>query len=106
MTSPAFVRLGPSSAGKSQKLAKASPGPYPEDLELECAQVPSDFDEGSPVWLWLGSDNNKGQATEWTQVIRALGRCAEKEKLEGSQYRIVLTDLLMLPRSIEKLELL
>lgn len=106
MTSPAFVRLGPSSAGKSRKLAKAFAGPYPEDLELECAQVPNDFDEGSPVWLWLGSDNNKGQPTDWTQGIRALGRCAEKEKLGGSQYRIVLTDLFMLPRSIEKLELL
>lgn len=58
------------------------------------------------MWLWLGSDNNKGQATAWTQGIRALGRCAEKESLGGSQYRIVLTDLLMLPRSVEKLELL
>jgi len=106
LTSPALVRLGPSSADKSRKLGKAQTGSYPDDLELECGQVPSDFDEGSPVWLWLGSDNKKGQGTEWTQGIRALGRCAEKEKLDGSRYRIVLTDLLMLPRSIEKLELL
>jgi 5-methylcytosine-specific restriction protein B len=54
----------------------------------------------------LGSDNNKGQATEWTQGIRALARCAEKENLGGAKYRIVLDDLLMLPRSVEKLELL
>ncbi len=106
MASPAFVRLGPSSAAKSQKLAKAPAGPYSDSLELECAQVPADFDAGSLVWLWLGSDNNKGQATEWTQGIRALGICAKKEDLGGSKYKIVLADLLMLPRSVEKLELL
>jgi 5-methylcytosine-specific restriction protein B len=106
LASPAFVRLGQSSAAKSRKLDKAPAGPYSDDLTLECAQVPGDFDAGSPVWLWLGSDNNKGKETEWTQGIRALGVCAEKEKLGGSQYRIVLTDLLMLPRSVEKLEFL
>ncbi|MCW0196820.1 AAA family ATPase [Sphingopyxis sp.] len=54
----------------------------------------------------MGSDNNKGQATDWTQGIRALGWCAQKDALGGSRYRIVITDLLMLPRSVEKLELL
>ena len=106
MASPAFVRLGPSSADKSRELAKTPAGAYPHDLELECAQVPITFDVGSPVWLWLGSDNNKGQPTEWTQGIRAIGRCSKKQTIGSSQYRIVISDLLMLPRSVEKLELL
>jgi len=54
----------------------------------------------------LGSDNNKGQATEWTQGIRAIGECFQKVPLGNSQYRIVIGNLLMLPRSVEKLELL
>lgn len=103
---PAFVRLGPSSAQKSKELASAPAGPSADPIELVCAQVPQDFAVGSPAWLWLGSDNNKGQATEWVQGIRAIGRCVEKESLEGKQFRIVLGEIIMLPRSIEKLEVL
>ena len=106
MPKPAFVRLGPSSADLSEQLSQAPSGIYSSDIELECAQVPNDFDAGSSVWLWLGSDNNKGQATAWTQGIRALALCEEKISLGGSKYKIRLSQIFMLPRSVEKLELL
>jgi 5-methylcytosine-specific restriction protein B len=106
LSKPAFVRLGPSSAKLSQQLSIALAGEYSSGIEIECGQVPNDFGPGSPVWLWLGSDNNKGQATAWTQGIRAIARCAEKEDLGDKKFRVRLDDIYMLPRSVEKLELL
>jgi 5-methylcytosine-specific restriction protein B len=107
VASPAFVRLGPSSAELSRQLDEAAGGPHKSDVELTCAQVPNQFGPGSPIWLWLGSDNNKGAATDWAQGIRALGRCKSNDRIEGSkEYRVVLRDLYLLPRSISKLELL
>lgn len=56
--------------------------------------------------MWLGSDNNKGQPTDYSQGIRALAHCLEKETLGDRKFRVVLDDVYMLPRTIEKLELL
>ena len=62
---------------------------------------------GSKVWLWLGSDNNKGQPTEWDQGIRAAARCSSKTKLPGTQnFRLTLDTVVILPRTIKKSELL
>ena len=54
----------------------------------------------------MGSDNNKGQETDWTQGIRALARCAKKAELAKKKFEIELDDIFILPRSIEKSELL
>lgn len=106
MASPAFVRLGPSSAELTRKLDEAAAGVYPSDVELTCAQVPQQFGPGSPIWLWLGSDNNKGVATDWAQGIRAHGVCRVNEKIEGNKYEVVIGDVFLLPRSVSKMELL
>lgn len=106
MASPAFVRLGPSSAALTRQLDEAAAGIYTEDVELTCAQVPQQFSPGSPIWLWLGSDNNKGAATDWAQGIRAYGVCKRNEKIEGNKYEIVIGDIFLLPRSVSKIELL
>lgn len=89
------------------ELAQAPPGPYASPIEFTCAQVPEDFGAESEVWVWLGSDNNKGAPTEWRQGIRALARCETKEWLSSkSRYKITLGEVFMLPRTVEKLELL
>lgn len=106
MPSPAFVRLGPSSAERSSQLAKADTGPYADTIDLICAQVPKEFGPGSLVWLWLGSDNNKGQPTEWTQGIHALARCHSKIGPREKQFSILLDNVLILERTVEKFELL
>jgi 5-methylcytosine-specific restriction protein B len=107
VASPAFVRLGPSSAELSRQLDEAPTGAYATGVQLTCAQVPNQFGSGSPIWLWLGSDNNKGAATDWSQGIRALGTCQSNDRIEGSkEYSVVLRDLYLLPRSISKRELL
>ena len=88
------------------ELTQAPAGPYGSPIDFTCAQVPEDFEAGSLVWVWLGSDNNKGAATTWTQGIRALARCQSKTYTTGNRYKIVLDDVFVLPRSVEKLELL
>lgn len=107
MPSQAFVRLGPTSAPKSKELSVAPVGFQPNPIDLVCAQVPHDFDVGSQVLLWLGSDNNKGQATGWTQGIRAFATCGAKNLQPGSKlFEVQLEKVFILPRTIEKAELL
>jgi len=88
------------------ELAQAPPGPYALPISFTCAQVPKDFNVGSQVWVWMGSDNNKGVATDWTQGIRALARCQAKTLIASKKFKIVLDEVLILPRTIEKSELL
>lgn len=106
MASGAIVRLGPTSAGLSKGLADAPQGAHAEPLTLKCAQVPNEFDVGSKVWIWLGSDNNKGQPTAWTQGIRGIGECDSKVALGGGQFDISLSGIYIFTRTIEKAELL
>jgi len=109
LTSPAFVRLGPSSAAVSEQLDASPAGQRSLPIELTCGQVPNDFDVGSTVLIWLGSNNNKGQATPWEQGIRAIARCAGKTLVEPADKRIfeiVLDDVFVLPRTVKKEDLL
>jgi 5-methylcytosine-specific restriction enzyme B len=87
-------------------LAQATAGPYASPLSFVCAQVPKDFDSGSLVWVWMGSDNNKGAPTDWTQGIRALARCQTKAPIANKRFEIVLNEVFILPRTVEKSELL
>lgn len=100
------MRLGPTSAALSQKLANAPSGKFPDPIELTCAQVPNTFDMGSEVLLWLGSDNNKGQPTAWKQGIHALAKCTVKTPLPERQFELAFEDVYILPRTVEKEELL
>jgi 5-methylcytosine-specific restriction protein B len=54
----------------------------------------------------MGSDNNKGAPTDWTQGIRALARCRSKAVVAKKRFEIVLDDAFILPRSVERSELL
>ncbi|WP_243984515.1 McrB family protein [Methylobacterium sp. J-092] len=87
-------------------MAQVPPGNYDDLIELTCAQVPKDFTEGSPVWVWLGSDNNKGQPTTWNQGICGVGVCYGKENVSDKLYEISIGDVYILPRTVEKAELL
>lgn len=108
MSEPAFVRLGPTSSALSSELALSKHGDYPSTIELHCAQVPNDFDVGSFVWIWLGSDNNKGQQTAWAQGIRAIGHCEAKAPPADDEKHYVITigGLYILEKTITKKDLL
>jgi len=71
--------------------------------------VPNDFDVGSTVLIWLGSNNNKGQPTPWEQGVRAIARCAGKQLVEPAEKRIfeiVLDEVFVFPRTVKKEDLL
>jgi 5-methylcytosine-specific restriction protein B len=54
----------------------------------------------------MGSDNNKGAPTDWTQGIRALAHCQSKAAIANKRFEIVLDDVFILPRTIDKSDLL
>ena len=105
LSSPAFVRLGPSSAAVSEQLDAVTAGLRSAPIELSCGQVPNEFDVGSIVLIWLGSNNNKGQATPWEQGIRAMGKCLFKKLIEPVEKRVfelVIDDVFVFPKSVKK----
>lgn len=78
-------------------------------IELTCGQVPNDFDVGSTVLIWLGSNNNKGQPTPWDQGIRAIGKCSFKKLVEPAEKRVfelAIDDVFVFPRTVKKEDLL
>jgi 5-methylcytosine-specific restriction protein B len=81
----AVVRLGKDSEEIIQRLDAADAGDeLPMEFEIRCKQVPEAVGPGSFAFIWLGTNNNKGGATPWTQGLRALGRITHIEG--GPQY--------------------
>lgn len=76
----ALVRLGRDSV-KDIKTLDGMHEPPAEGFRLQvtCTQVSARVDAGAYCFVWLGSDNNKGQPTEWKQGLRALGNVVKKE---------------------------
>jgi hypothetical protein len=68
------IRLGKDSIEEIKLLCRASSGiQNPGNLiKVSCTQVP-DIKEGHYAFIWLGSDNNKGAATDWKQGFKAFG---------------------------------
>lgn len=68
------VRLGKDSVADINKIDGTSPEKFePFILEFTCKQVEQSIQPGAFALLYLGSDNNKGTATDWKQGLRALG---------------------------------
>lgn len=76
MSKFASLRLGKTSVEDIRKLVKLSPGIRKSDvvISVKCTQVPQEFEVGTYVFIWLGSDNNKGIPTEWKQGYQAIGK--------------------------------
>jgi hypothetical protein len=70
------LRLGKTSVPDIQKINKLPSG-RPEEpmvINVTSTQVPSEVQPGNYVLIWLGSDNNKGQVTEWKQGFKVFGK--------------------------------
>lgn len=69
-------RLGKTSVEDIHIMNKLPAGiqDIPQRFNVRCTQVPQDFEVGTYVFIWLGSDNNKGIPTEWKQGFKAIGR--------------------------------
>ena len=70
------VRLGKSSVSDIKALNATPSGLVmtPLLLNVVCTQVPAECAVDNYVFIWLGSDNNKGAATEWKQGFKAFGQ--------------------------------
>lgn len=82
----AIIRLGKDSVSdmKSIDALRASPV-SPIQVDITCKQVPSEVDAGTYVFVWLGSDNDKGVQTEWEKGFRAIGQV--NQKTGGPDYK-------------------
>lgn len=67
------VRLGKDSTTDINNIDSGTAA-LPFSFTFECAQVEEGIDAGDYVFIWLGSDNNKGQPTTWKQGLRAIGK--------------------------------
>ena len=82
----ATVRLGKTSvdAIKSINALKAGLVQSSLDINVTCTQVPAEFVPGTAIFLWLGSDNNKGMPTSWKQGFKAYGTLKQIDR--GDNY--------------------
>lgn len=75
----AIIRLGKDSVGDIRAIDALHASPAtPLSFTVTCTQVPTELAAGDFVFVCLGSDNNKGGATDWTRGIRALGTVTSK----------------------------
>ena len=82
----ATLRLGKDSVEDIKSINSQRSGIVMEgiDISVVCTQVPAEFDVGTIVFLWLGSDNSKGISTEWKQGFKAVGSVSNIER--GEKY--------------------
>ncbi len=71
------LRLGPASVAETLKIDAATDSDLPIEIEIKCKQAP-ETPVGSFFLVWLGSDNDKGRATNWKQGLRAVGRLVSR----------------------------
>lgn len=80
------VRLGKDSVPDIQKICLSEVGVLGKtfSINVKCTQVPDNYGDNDYVFLWLGSDNNKGIPTQWKQGFKAVGRV--RSVIRGKNY--------------------
>jgi hypothetical protein len=74
-----IVRLGKNSVDHIREIdSYSSLSLVNFDINLHCTQVTGDLLPSDCIFIWLGSDNSKGQNTSWEKGLRAIGVLAEK----------------------------
>ena len=104
------IRLGKSSVSDIKQIDSIPSGIVESNIRINVTstQVPNECKEDEYAFIWLGSDNNKGQATEWKQGFKAIGKIVElKRGIQWSDESITSVDLLYIfPRAITRLDFL
>lgn len=109
MTGFFIIRLGADSEQEIRRIDAITS--YSSDsfsIEVNCKQVPKGVTSGDVAVIWLGTNNNKGGKTPWTQGIRALGRI---EDISGSDSSYSATKTvrvsvgIVLPMSVTKMDI-
>lgn len=80
----ATLRLGKTSVDDIRTIDAQTAGVVDPGISINvvCTQVPAEFEPGTYVFLWLGSDNSKGIATSWKQGFKAIGTLTAIERGE------------------------
>lgn len=80
----------------------------PFEIDFSCTQVEEAISVGSYVLVWLGSDNNKGQDTNWKQGLRAIGEIVNLERgaTFNSVSKLKLRINAVMPESIDRFDFL
>lgn len=101
------VRLGKDSTTDINNIDSGT-ATLPFSFTFECAQVEEGIDAGDYVFIWLGSDNNKGQPTAWKQGLRAVGKILSLARGASfnDQSQIEIEVFAVLPRSIDQFDFL
>jgi len=101
------VRLGKDSTADIVNIDSGSMT-FPFTFTFKCAQVEKGIEAGDFVFIWLGSDNGKGQPTTWKQGLRAIGRIVNL--VRGASFndesQIDIEIFAVLPRSIDQYDFL
>ena len=106
----ATLRLGKTSVEEIKRINSKSGGASTESFPISvvCTQIPADLDIGVVVFIWLGSDNSKGMATEWKQGFKAIGRVTSI--VRGEKYNDESTTdvevFYVFPNAINRLDIL
>lgn len=106
----ATLRLGKTSVEEIKRINSKTGGtstePFP--ISVVCTQIPTNLDVGVIVFIWLGSDNSKGMATEWKQGFKAIGRVTSVAR--GEKYNDESTTevevFYVFPNAINRLDIL
>lgn len=109
MSKFAIIRLGKDSIPDIKTIDALHGSPEtPVTFSIHCAQVPKELEVGDFAFFCLGSDNNKGIATEWARGVRALGSVTSKSGGPGynDQWEVDVEIKVILPASINQKDLL
>lgn len=99
------IRLGKDSVDDIRQIDKLPyPLEEPLDFRFSCKQVESKIAVGAYAFIYLGSDNNKGIATDWKKGLRCIARIEKIDGWENFQSTCTLTLKIFLnfPESVEK----
>lgn len=103
-------RLGKTSVEDIHRMNKLPLG-LQKDLprfNVKCTQVPQEFTVGTYVFIWLGSDNNKGIPTDWKQGFKAIGRLVHINRGEkfGDESTSVIEVTYIFPEVFNRIDIL
>lgn len=104
-----IIRLGKDSIPVIETLDTLHESPSePVKFSVSCRQVPFDVKSGFYCFVCLGSDNSKGEKTEWNRGLRALGKVLKKEGGPNWQdnWELTVEIKIVLPESISQTEFL
>lgn len=103
-----IIRLGADSESEIRKIDSFKTySSSTFSIDVKCKQVPKDVKQDDIAIIWLGTNNNKGSKTPWTQGVRAIGRIegVSGENSYSAVKSIRVSIGVVLPKSVTKMDI-